>query len=306
MRIAVIGLGVQGRKRRAIARDQVVAVVDPVAPGVDFQRAEDVPLESFDAACVCVPDQEKFTLLRYLLANGKHALVEKPLLCSPAEIRELLELSRAKKAACYTAYNHRFEPHIARLKQVLDSGSLGQIHLARFFYGNGTARDVRNSPWRDKGFGVFSDLGSHMLDMAHFLFGPRSESGELWSANRFENKAPDHVLFGYRGKPVLEMEATLLSWRNTFRLDLFGELGSAHIDCLCKWGPSTLALRKRVLPSGPPAETVEVLEQPDPTWQLEYNHFLELCRIAGTNLENDIWIQEKIRELGESIEQVRA
>ena len=51
-------------------------------------------------------------------------------------------------------------------------------------------------------------------------------------------------------------------------------------------------------------ETVEVLEQPDPTWQLEYDHFLALCGTAGTNLENDVWIHEKIRELGGSFEQV--
>jgi predicted dehydrogenase len=304
MRVAVVGLGVQGRKRRAVAGKHVVAVVDPVASGVDFQRIEDVPLGSYDAACVCVPDQEKFAILRHLLINGKHALVEKPLLGSSAQLRELIELSRTHRVTCYTAYNHRFEPHIARLKQILDSRSLGEIYLAKFFYGNGTARDVRNSPWRDKELGVFSDLGSHMLDMAHFLFGPHDTAGELWSADRFENKAPDHVLFGYRGKPVLEMEATLLSWRNTFGLDLFGEHGTAHINCLCKWGPSVLTLRKRLLPSGRPEETVEVLEQPDPTWQLEYDRFLELCRAAQTNLENDIWISEKIRELGTLIENV--
>ena len=304
MRVAIIGLGVQGRKRRSIAGKHIVAVVDPVVSDVEFHRIDDVPLESYDAACVCVPDKAKFAILRYLLANGKHALVEKPLLASPAEIGELLELSRARRVACYTAYNHRFEPHIARLKQILDSRKLGQVYLAKFFYGNGTARDVRNSAWRDNGLGVFADLGSHMLDMAHFLFGPHGDAGELWCANRFENKAPDHVLFGYRGKRVLEMEATLLSWRNTFHLDLFGELGSAHIDCLCKWGPSTLTVRKRVLPSGRPEETVEVVEQPDPTWQLEYDHFLALCTTAGTNLENDIWIHEKIQALGGLIEQV--
>src|SRR5436190_18554821 len=304
MRIAVVGLGVQGRKRRAIAGEAVVAIVDPVAPGGDFKTIEEVALDSYDAACVCVPDEAKLPILRHLLGHGKHVLVEKPLLGGSAEIRELIKLSRANAATCYTAYNHRFEPHIATLKGILDSGRLGQVYLARIFYGNGTARDVRNSPWRDKGLGVFSDLGSHMLDMAHFLFGPHSEPGELWSADRFENKAPDHVLFGYRGKPVLEMEATLLSWRNTFRLDLFGELGSAHINCLCKWGPSTLTVRERILPSGRPRESVEVLEQPDPTWQVEYDHFLELCRTGGTNLENDIWIHEKIREIGQLIEQV--
>jgi scyllo-inositol 2-dehydrogenase (NADP+) len=302
MRIAVVGLGVQGRKRRAIAGDQVVAVVDPLAAEVDFQAIKEVPLTSYEAACVCVPDQEKFPILKYLLAHGKHVLVEKPLLGSSAEIHELMALSREKRAACYTAYNHRFEPHIARLKQILDSGKLGRVYLAKFLYGNGTARDVRNSPWRDKGLGVFSDLGSHMLDMAHFLFGPHNDPGELWSADRFENKAPDHVLFGYRGERVLEMEATLLSWRNTFTLDLFAENGSAHINSLCKWGPSTLTLRKRILPSGRPEESVDTLEQPDPTWLLEYEKFLELCQTGGSNLENDIWIHEKIRELGGLIE----
>lgn len=305
MRVAIIGLGVQGRKRRAIAGEEVVAVVDPVATEVDFKKIEDLPLDSYDAACVCVPDQEKVAILRHLLRHGKHALVEKPLLARPDQIRELIDLAKVNRATCYTAYNHRFEPHLARLKEILSAGNLGEIYFAKFFYGNGTARDVRNSPWRDKGLGVFSDLGSHMLDMAHFLFGPHSERGELWSADRFENQAPDHVLFGYRGKRVLEMEATLLSWRNTFRLDVFGELGSAHINCLCKWGPSILTVRTRVLPSGRPAETVEMLEQPDPTWQLEYAHFLELCRTGATNLENDIWIYEKIGELGELIEHVR-
>jgi predicted dehydrogenase len=299
--VVIAGLGIQGRKRRAIAGEDVVAVVDPVAEGADFQCIEDVPPASYDAACVCVPDDAKVPILRHLLSHGKHALVEKPMLAAPAEIRALLDLSRTHRAACYTAYNHRFEPHIATLKGVLDSQTLGQVYLARIFYGNGTARDVRNSPWRDKGLGVFPDLGSHMLDMAHFLFGPHESRGELWSVNRFENKAPDHVLFGYQGRPALEMEATLLSWRNSFSLDVFGELGSAHIQCLCKWGPSTLTVRTRKLPSGRPGESVETLEQPDPTWQIEYDHFLGLCKTAGTNLENDLWIQSKISHLGAKI-----
>lgn len=302
MNLAVIGLGVQGRKRRAIAGDHVAAVVDPVAPGVDFKHIEQVPLSAYEAACVCVPDEAKVPILRYLLGHGKHVLVEKPLLASPGEIREILALALAHQAACYTAYNHRFEPHIARLKQILDAQTIGPVYLARFFYGNGTARDVRNSAWRDKGLGVFSDLGSHILDMALFLFGPHESLGELWSVNRFENQAADHVLFGYRGRPSLEMEATLLSWRNTFGLDVYGELGSAHMNCLCKWGPSTLTVRKRVFPSGSPAETIEVLEQPDPTWKLEYEHFLGLCRSAGTNLENDLWIQSRIAHLAGAIE----
>jgi len=301
MRIALIGLGVQGRKRLAVAGDRVVAVVDPVAATADLRAIEQLPLDRYDAAFVCVPDAEKLSVVRYLLSHRKHVLVEKPLLAERAEIQDLIELCRAQKVSCYTAYNHRFEPHIVRVKRVIDEKILGQLYLARFFYGNGTARDVRNSPWRDKGLGALSDLGSHLLDMALFLFGPTDATGHVWAAHRFENRAPDHVFFAFEGRAALEMEATLLSWRNTFTLDVYGEQGSAHVCCLCKWGPSTLTIRKRILPSGRPAETIETLEQPDPTWQSEHEHFIELCRSGGTNLENDLWIGAKIQEMAGSI-----
>ena len=39
-----------------------------------------MPLGDYDAALVCTPDDAKIELLTYLLGNGKHVLVEKPLL----------------------------------------------------------------------------------------------------------------------------------------------------------------------------------------------------------------------------------
>ena len=297
MRVIIVGMGVQGRKRRQVAGADVVGTVDPVLPGADFQKVQDVPLSAYDAACVCVPDGEKLPLLRYLLTQRKHLLVEKPLPGEAEEIRGLQRLSREKGGVCYTAYNHRFEPHIARLKDTLGSGVLGPLYLVRLFYGNGTARDVRNSPWRDQGAGVVPDLGSHLLDTVLFLLGRPARDAVLWNVNRFENRAPDHVLFGFPGRPAIELEATFLSWRNTFTLDLYGELGSAHIHCLCKWGPSTFTLRQRVLPSGRPKEEVQTLECPDPTWQLEYHHFQNLCRVGGDNLDNDLWIAAQMQHL---------
>jgi scyllo-inositol 2-dehydrogenase (NADP+) len=291
MRVAVVGLGIQGRKRSAVAGDAVAATVDPVVAGADYTAIEQVPLDRFDAALVCTPDEAKPAVLEYLLSRGKHVLVEKPLLATDEEVLHRLgEIARTNGAALYTAYNHRFEPHIATVKEVLDSGTIGAPHFVKVFYGNGTALDVKRSVWRDRGLGVLSDIGSHLLDMLLFLFGRPERDFEIWSFDAFENRACDHVLFGSRGTPVVELEATLLSWRNTFTLDVYGDLGSAHINCLCKWGPSTLAVRKRVFPSGRPEEEVRTLESADPTWALEHDYFLKLCRTAGTNIENDIWI----------------
>jgi predicted dehydrogenase len=108
------------------------------------------------------------------------------------------------------------------------------------------------------------------------------------------------MLFGARGTPVLEMEITLLSWRNHFTADVYGDRGSAHIESLCKWGPSSFTRRTRVLPSGRPPEEVITLAQPDPTWAAEYEHFKRLCERgadAAGELATDIRLNEILNDL---------
>jgi scyllo-inositol 2-dehydrogenase (NADP+) len=299
MRVIVVGMGVQGAKRSAVAGGEVVAAVDPVHPDARYRSLMDVPLDAFDAALVCTPDETKLELLAYLLSNGKHLLVEKPLF-APAddELQELARLACAKQVVCYTAYNHRFEPHFVRMKQTIESGELGEIYCVRMFYGNGTARLVRDSAWRDQGAGVLPDLGSHLLDTALFWLGKPSAPFEIFSANRFENRSFDHFSFGANGSPVLQLEMTLLNWRNHFYADVLAEHGSAHIQSLCKWGPSTFTLRQRKLPSGQPDEESVTLVQPDPTWALEYKHFKGLCQSGESNTENDVWINSVLNDLG--------
>jgi len=298
VRMIVVGLGIQGRKRIAVAGSDVVATVDPVVPDARYRRVEDVPIGDYDAAMVCTPESAKIPIVEYLLSSEKHVLVEKPLLPADAsEISAVQSLARSRNVACYTAYNHRFEPNIARLKSLLDQRVIGSVYLAKLHYGNGTARDFRNSPWRDKGLGVVSDLGSHLLDLTDFLFGQKKRDYSVSCLNRFENNAYDHaILISRAGLPVIELEMSLVSWKNTFRIDVIGELGSLHVGGLCKWGPNTLRIRKRIFPSGRPEEEIERVDGPDPTWGMEYRHFQSLCAgagsapPAGTNLDNDVWI----------------
>ena len=303
MRVAVVGLGVQGRKRLAVAGPDVVATADPAAPDAQYPSIEAVPLDRYEAALVCTPDQMKLGLLKYLLSHHKHVLVEKPLLApDAAALQELAGLARQGQVSCYTAYNHRFEPNLIRLKEALDHEAIGTVYLVRGFYGNGTARDVQRSAWRDEEPGVLSDLGSHLLDLMLFLFGRIEGRFTLWSAQRFENRAFEHVLFGILdGRPAIALEGSLVSWRNTFMLDIFGERGSLHVEGLCKWGPSRFIVRRRVLPSGKPEEDTWTVERPDPTWALEYDHFKQLCARGGANLEHDLWISSVLNDLARPV-----
>ena len=301
-RLVVVGLGVQGPKRVRAAGSDVIATVDPEKKRAQFKRIQDIPLEIFSAAAICTPDNAKSDIIHYLLSNGKHVLVEKPLFGKyPGELDQLKVLSKASGVVFYTGYNHRFEPHFIRMRDVITSKELGTIYHARLFYGNGTARDVRTSLWRDKGTGVLLDLGSHLIDTVSFWFGEQRDDFEVKMACRHENKAFDHVTLMSKRAPLVELEMSLLSWRNSFTADVIGSNGSAHINSLCKWGETTFIRRRRILPSGRPQEqTNSIAPEDDPTWRAEYKYFKQLCATGGIgSIDKDIWLEGQLRYLGD-------
>lgn len=299
MRVVIVGLGVQGRKRVRLLKSQELAgIVDPIASDAEFKEIDEVPLTTFDAAFVCTPDTVKVPIVRYLLANKKHVLVEKPLLAnSVSDLSNLKDLALSSGVSCYTAYNHRFEEGVLGLKRHIDTRKLGRLYYAKFLYGNGTARNVRDSSWRDQGLGALSDLGSHLIDLSMLLFGDLIGTFTLGSLRSFENRAPDRVTFSTSDNLHCEFETSFLCWRNQFGIDVFGELGSAHLDGLCKWGSSTLTIRKRVFPSGKPLEETRIINAPDTSWETEHAHFSNICSSHGTNLDSDIMIQGILHDL---------
>ena len=300
MRCIVVGLGVQGEKRAICAGKDYVSSVDPVNPKADFKKIQDVPLIAYDAALVCVPDNQKFHIIKYLIKNQKHILIEKPLLTNNLNmIKNIEKMAKQMKVVCYTAYNHRFEPHYIRMKKLITSGKLGKIYSCRMFYGNGTARLVKNSKWRDKDQGVLTDLGSHLLDTTKFWWDDIGEKFKFYSKNCFENRSPDHVIIGSEeSSPRIELEMSLVMWRNHFTCDVLAEKGSAHISSLCKWGPPTFVYRKRVLPSGKPIERKITLKKKDPTWILEYEYFKNICKKSQkTDLSRDYWILKVLQKI---------
>lgn len=307
IKVVIIGFGIQGKKRNLVAGSDVVSIIDPLVENINLKDIKDAPLGSFDAALICTGDKEKIGIINYLLRNNKKILVEKPLVSNSTN--DLIKLSREidkKKLCCYTAYNHRFEPHFINMKNIIQSKQLGKLYHLRLFYGNGTAKLVRNSPWRDKNTGVLCDLGSHLFDtLAFWIDDIKNYEFVITRAEKKENSTFDHIVINNVVKEnqiSIELEMSLLSWKNTFTCDFFGEKGSAHINSLCKWGPSEFIHRSRVFPSGKPNENKITLEQNDPTWIEEYKHFLDICKTNQTqNIEKDIWINETLLNLSHQV-----
>src|SRR5262249_58158957 len=119
------------------------------------------------------------------------------------------------------AYILPCERHFVGMRDLIASGELGAIYCCRMFYGNGAARLVRDSAWRDQGAGVLPDLGSHLLDTCRFWFGEIADEFRFVGVHCFENRAPDHVVIhSEHSHPRLELEMTLLMWRNHFTCDV--------------------------------------------------------------------------------------
>ena len=304
MKILIVGLGVQGVKRKNILKKYKILTVDIKKKSADYKNIKDVPINSYDVVFLCTPDEEKYSLIKYCLENKKHILVEKPLWFKNLnQYYSLQKLSNKNKVLCYTAYNHRFEPHFVKMKKVIESGSLGKLYSCRIFYGNGTARLVKNSAWRDSGSGVLQDLAPHLMDIVRIWFGNKKFNFKIVSSNKFENKSLDHVVILFSSKTFrVEIEMTMCMWKNHHTTDLLGSKGSAHITSLCKWGPTNFTLRKRKLPSGIPFEKNKTLISKDPTWKLEHDHFFKLIKKkVKTNFENDIWIFKILKNMEKKI-----
>lgn len=300
MKILIVGLGVQGKKRKKLlSKNFFFGSVDKKRKDADFAKIEDVPLKKYDSVFICTPDSEKLKILKYCIKHNKHMLVEKPLIAnSNIKITELEKKANKAKLVLYTAYNHRFEPHFKKIKQIIDSKILGKIYYCHILYGNGTANLVKKNKWRDKGLGVIQDLGPHLIDTIKFWFKKDFQFKSLVK-NRFENKSPDHGIFYLKKKKFfLKLEMSLCMWKNTFRCDIIGSKGSVHMDGLCKWGPSLLRLLKRKFPSGLPQEKKYLIKSKDPTWVEEHQHFFNLVKLKKKNdLSKDKWINKSLRKI---------
>ncbi|MBI2339353.1 MAG: Gfo/Idh/MocA family oxidoreductase [Deltaproteobacteria bacterium] len=296
MKYIVVGNGNIGKKRRQALKDKCAAVVDPFEKDADYKSCKDVPPDTFDAAVLAVPNAVKMEILEYLLGKKKHVLLEKPLLFKNESMAKKLHAQAiANNVVWYTSYNHRFEPSVMKLKQLLEEKTLGEFYFARFVYGNGTVQNIANT-WRDVDCGVLEDLGCHLLDFAAFFFAGNPLQYRITSGIHCEAKTWDSCSFVSRDGRLHFLCSTLM-WKNTFEIDIFGSKGSLHVAGLNKWGGSRVIRRERIFPSGVPREETFSFSGPDETWKRDIEFFEEMTALGRSSYHNDLYISESIRSL---------
>lgn len=292
MRYLVVGYGNIGHKRQVVLGKKCFATVDiDPTKKTDFLDSALVPeklLPKFQAVIICTSQQPKLDLVKYWLNKGKHVLVEKPLIIDQQQAKELQLLARKNHVIWYSGYNHRFEPNIVKIKQILDKNTIGPLYHARFVYSFGNIQE-RIDTWRETKFGVLEEIAPHVIDFAHLFWGYEGKDLEPLITRRVEAKIYDHWVFCTKDKKVV-FETSSVTWKNVFSIDIYGEKGSVHMSNLCKWGGSELIVRTRVLPSGVPLKKKTFTPSPDQSWKKDFINFERMVKENQTSLKNDIQI----------------
>lgn len=227
VRVGIIGLGRSGWNIHAAGlRDltdqfRVVAVADPL-PERQQEAANDfgattyaepeqlIADEQVELVVVATPSFTHVPLALQALAAGKHVVIEKPMAQSVEEVDQLTAAAEKAGRMVTCFQNNRFEPSFLKIREIIDSGRIGEVVLVR----RAIHRFARRADWqtlRAKGGGELPNTVSHFLDQLLLLVGdsPVSVFADL-RRTVSAGDAEDHVKLVLRPEkgPLVEVESS--------------------------------------------------------------------------------------------------
>ncbi|TBL80315.1 Gfo/Idh/MocA family protein [Paenibacillus thalictri] len=147
--------------------------------------------ETIDAVYIPLPNHLHKEWTIKAAEAGKHVLCEKPAALDAAETEEMVAAC-AKAGVTYAeAFMYRHHPRYAMIREIIDSGEIGQIrgiHGAFTFNGAANQGNVRFAQWM--GGGSIYDVGVYPLSAARLILGREPEAVTV---NAFFSPEHDHV-----------------------------------------------------------------------------------------------------------------
>ncbi|MDI3299303.1 MAG: Gfo/Idh/MocA family oxidoreductase [Bacillota bacterium] len=236
---------------------------------------------------VCLPNGLHAAAAGAALEAGLAVYCEKPLTGDLGEARALAERARAAAGRATKpfglAYNLRFDRNLALLRAFLAEGLLGEpLHFRLRMFHGGYLDPRRPRSWKfdpelARG-GALVDLGSHLLDLVGYLFGPLGEAGRVSgvrarlrtfavsraggllgsSGHRVDDWAEVALTLAGGAEGSVEVSRVADGGEGT-RVEVYGSRGSARVDV--EAGRLDLRLRERRLHARGTAADVAALAE---------------------------------------------
>jgi predicted dehydrogenase len=126
-----------------------------------------------EAAVIGAPPRQHYELVKMALSQGKHVLIEKPMMMNEAECDELTKLAKKKKLTLYVMHNFQYARRMTKLNDIVASGKYGDIvNITELQFTN---HDRRLPEWyNDLPMGLFYDEAAHFMYLLENHAGPLS------------------------------------------------------------------------------------------------------------------------------------
>ncbi|MFY0253502.1 Gfo/Idh/MocA family oxidoreductase [Chitinophaga sp. 30R24] len=139
-----------------------------------YTSAEDMLADKdLELVVINTPNYTHYDYAKAALLAGKNVIVEKPFTVHAPEGEKLVALAAEKGLLLSVYHNRRYDSDYKVVKQVLQSGQLGDILEAEIHYDR-FKEELSYKKHKEiggPGTGALYDLGSHLIDQAIILFG---------------------------------------------------------------------------------------------------------------------------------------
>jgi len=250
MRFALIGFGAIGQFRasslKRTAGAELKLIVEPVAEkreaaqklGYQTAASMDAALGSkeIDAVIISTPPNLHRAHCEAALAAGKHVLCEKPLATTVEDAKAIVAAAKRAGKVLGTGYNYRFYPAIAKARELIAQGEIGEVDHVKSFAGHPGGPEFTH-PWvhdpKVMGGGALMDNGTHVADLTLHFLGKTTETAgftgnRIWNFGGSEDNG--YVLMRTAEGRVGMLHASWSEWRGyRFHLDITGTGGTIRV-----------------------------------------------------------------------------
>jgi len=267
MRVAIIGAGLQARRRAPVICDWPDAEIKIITAehlenaselasslgceaGIGWEGIVD--RVDIDVVLVLTPPDTHAEISAAAMRAGKHVLCEKPLSRTIKEAEDMIRIARDNRVVLKCGFNHRHHPAIWEAKKLVDQGKIGKPMFARCSYGicgrPGYETEWRADPRRAAG-GQFIEQGTHAIDLFRWFLGEVVEVASMTGIQYFKNQPLDDngmAIFRMKSGATASLHASLTHWKNLFHFEVFGEDGYLTVNGLgASYGTEKLIFGER-------------------------------------------------------------
>ena len=197
-----------------ILADHPIDRAQKAADSLRFQRAsgdwrELVADPSIDVIDICTPNYLHAEMALAAVAAGKHVYCEKPLALDIKQSIAVTEAAQRAGVCNAVGFNYICNPMMQVAREMILAGEIGEIVNFRGSYLEDYMGDPRVPfSWRCErryaGAGALADLGSHLINMAHFLLGPIARVSGVTRTVHKQRQQPDGTVRNVENEDVAQ------------------------------------------------------------------------------------------------------